>query len=44
MRIRLVALLGLMVLAPAVDAQTPALPEVDRIRIAEAFRLAEAWS
>jgi hypothetical protein len=35
------ALLGLLALAPAAGAQAPALPEADRVRIAEAFRLAE---
>jgi len=36
-------LLGLLALAPTLDApKAPALPELDRIRIAEAFRLADA--
>src|SRR5262245_57252485 len=42
MSIRSLALLGLLVFAPAASPQAPALPDVDRIRIAEAFRLAEA--
>jgi hypothetical protein len=43
MRILSIVLLGMLVLAPATLAQElPTLPEVDRIRIAEAFRLADA--
>src|SRR5260370_29548884 len=34
--------LGLMPLCPAVAQEAPALPDDDRIRIAEAFRLADA--
>src|SRR5437764_6812404 len=41
-RIHSAIILGLMVLAPAADAQAPAIPDVDRVRIAEAFRLADA--
>jgi len=42
MRVLAVTLLGLLVLVPAVDAQAPpTLPNADRIRIAEAFRLAD---
>jgi hypothetical protein len=38
-----ITLLGLLGFAPAVDSQAPPrLPDVDRIRIAEAFRLADA--
>jgi len=42
MRILLITLLVLPVLAPVLDAQTPAMSDIDRMRIAEAFRLAEA--
>jgi hypothetical protein len=42
MRIGSIALFALFASAPAVYADTPAIPEIDRIRIAEAFRLAEA--
>jgi hypothetical protein len=42
-RISFLALLGLAFLSPSLAAQgAPALPEVDRVRIAEAFRLADA--
>jgi hypothetical protein len=38
-----VTLLGLLALAPPLSAQTPpTLPDADRLRIAEAFRLADA--
>ncbi len=43
MRIALLSLLGLVVSSPATWAQKPpTLPEADRIRIREAFRLADA--
>ncbi len=43
MKIRSIALLGPLMLVSAVDAQTPpTLPDIDRIRIAEAFRLGDA--
>jgi hypothetical protein len=43
MRTSLIAVLGLVFVAPAVHAQKPpTLPEADRIRIAEGFRLADA--
>jgi hypothetical protein len=42
MRIRSLAFVALLVLAPAARAQAPAIPELDRTRMAEAFRLAEA--
>jgi hypothetical protein len=43
MRTPIVGLLGLLASAPAVVAQAPpALPDADRVRIAEAFRLADA--
>src|SRR3954453_19320793 len=35
-------LLALLVLAPAARAETPALRDIDRVRLAEAFRLADA--
>src|SRR5262245_3467793 len=38
----LLALLGFAAFSPAADAQNARLPDADRIRIAEAFRLAEA--
>jgi hypothetical protein len=42
-RSSLITVLGLVFLVPAVHAQKPpTLPEADRIRIAEAFRLADA--
>jgi hypothetical protein len=42
-RISLLAIPGFVLLSPAVSAQrAPTLPEVDRIRIAETFRLADA--
>jgi hypothetical protein len=41
MRVASIAIFGLLALAPAAHAEAPTLPEIDRIRIAEAFRLAE---
>jgi hypothetical protein len=37
-----ITLLGLLASAPAGDAAPPAFPDADRVRIAEAFRLADA--
>lgn len=37
----IVASLGLLAVPPGTDAKAPRLPDMDRIRIAEAFRLAE---
>jgi hypothetical protein len=42
-RVSMITLLGLALLSPAAYAQKPpTLPEADRVRIAEAFRLADA--
>src|SRR5664279_6538766 len=43
MRIRTLSLAALLACAPSLRAQeAPALPDIDRVRIAEAFRLADA--
>jgi len=43
MRMNMLSLLALLACAPALPAQdAPALPDIDRVRIAEAFRLADA--
>jgi hypothetical protein len=43
MRLRQLSLLALLACAPALPAQdVPSMPDIDRVRIAEAFRLADA--